>query len=156
MIKLKYIFVFLFISSTNCFSQTTFSNLDSLLTKNFESVNRKDSIYYLSLINQHAIFKDKKERTKADFLIILTPFFKAFSELIATLTDMTGNSDFTIRYLDYECKNKVIINTNGKIPLHVNAVVNNSFTLKFPFVVYVNNGLYSIKDPMMVMFVESK
>lgn len=145
-------------SSSYCFSQPTFTNLDSLLTKNFDAVNKRDSIYFLSFINQQIIFKNKALKTKNDSLLILKPFFKAFNELIASLTDMTSNSDFTVSYRDYEFENKKTtgINVNGKIPIHVNILVNNTFTLKMPHIVYITNGLYSITDPIIVMFVEGK
>ena len=156
MIKLKYIIVFLVLTSASCFSQTTFNNLDSLFTKNFDAVNKRDSVYYLSLLNQSLVFKDKSAKNKADSLVILNPFTESFNLLIASLSDMTTDPDFTVSFLNYELKNKKTASSNGKIPLHVNILVNNTFTLKLPFVVYVTNGTYSIVDPMMVMFVDTK
>lgn len=158
MIKLKYIIVFLVFLSTNCSSQTTFTSIDSLLAKNFETVNKRDSINYLSLINQQLIFKNKPSKTKTDSLLILNPFKESFNLIIESITDMTADPYFTVTYIDYECKNKktVTAKMNGKIPVHVNILVNNTFTLKLPFIVYATNGLYSIIDPMMVMFVETK
>ena len=78
MIKLKHILIFTVLTSFSCFSQTVFGNLDSLLTKNFESVNKRDSIYYLSLINQQFIFKNKNLKSKYDSLHIIKQFLYDF------------------------------------------------------------------------------
>ena len=158
MIKLKYIIVFLALTSKSSFSQITFNNIDTLLFKNFEAVNKQDSLYYLSLINQAAIFKGKSFKTKTDSLLLINLFFESFKYLVSSLKDMTTNSDFTVSYINYEFKNKKAIDSDfsGKIPLHVNILINNTFTLKLPFKINVSKGIYSIEEPMMVMFVESK
>lgn len=157
MIKLKHIFVFLVLTSTSCFSQATFTNLDTLFTKNFDAVNKRDSVYYLSLVNQSVLFIDKNIRSKADSLVILKPFTDAFRDLIDELSDMTSSTDFTVKYLSYEFRNKNITSASkGKLPLLVNLVVNDNFVVKMPIVIYTNNGQYSIESPMTVMFAESK
>ena len=157
MIKLKYIFVFLVLTSTSCFSQTTFTNLDTLFTKKFDAVNKRDSVYYLSLVNQPFLFIDKNIRSKADSMLILKPFTDAFRDLINELSDMTSSTDFTVKYLSYEFRNKNMTTaTKGKLPLHVNLVVNDNFVVKMPIIICMNNGQYSIDSPMTVMFAESK
>ena len=153
----KFIFVSFILISSITFSQTTFNNLDSLLTENFEAVNKRDSVYYLSLVNQPFLFIDKNIRTQSDSLVILKPFTDAFRDLIDELSDMTSSTDFTVKYLSYEFRNKNIATaTKGKLPLHVNLVVNDNFVVKMPIVIYTNNGQYSIESPMTIMFAESK
>ena len=152
MIKCKYIVVFLVLTSISCFSQS-FSNLDSLLIKNYEAVNKRDSIYYLSLINQTAIYKNAK--TKADSLAIIKPFLKAFHDVIDELTEMAMTSDFTVTYSNYEYRNKN--NTKeGRLMLHVNLIINDSFTVKMPFSINAQDGRYTIESPMLVMVVDNK
>jgi hypothetical protein len=154
----KYIFVSFFLISSISFSQPTFTNLDSLLSKNFQAVNLKDSTYYLSILNTSAIFKDKKVITKSDSLMILKPYTDSFRDLINELSDMTASTDFTVTYLDFENVNKRmnIFNVSGKIPLNVNMIINNQFTLKMPFSVYAFDGKFSIQYPMTVMFADGK
>ena len=154
MIKLKYIFVFLVLISNYCFSQS-FLNLDSLFTKNYDAVNRRDSIYYLALINQSTILKNAK--TKTDSLTILKPFTDAFRDIIDELTEMTMSPDFTVAYSNYEFRNKnVSKEKEGRLALYVNLVVNDSFTIKMPISIDAHKGLYTIESPMLVMVVESK
>ncbi|MES2762118.1 MAG: hypothetical protein V4677_07925 [Bacteroidota bacterium] len=157
MIKLKYIIVFLVLISSSCFSQTTYNNLDSLLSENFQTVNNRDSVAYLSLINQSAVFTGKKAITRMDSLLILQPFKDAFQDMIDNLADMTSGSDFTVKYANYE-----LINRNSKLPengtirLHVTLIVNNTFSIKMPMAIAVKNSIYSIESPMTVMFLEEK
>ena len=154
----KHIFVFFLLISSVAFSQTTFNNIDTLFTKNFNTVNLKDSSLYLKVLNQSAIFKGKTVKSKSDSLLILKPFTDAYSDLIESLTEMTLSPDFTIEYSNYECLNKKLIldNAEGKTPLHVNLIINNSFTVKMLFWVMTDKGVYSIDTPMIPMFVESK
>jgi hypothetical protein len=157
MIKLNYIIVFLVLTYTSFFSQTTFSNLDSLLNKNFQSVNNRDVVSYLSVINQKAIFDSKKIEKKSDSLLILQPFTDAFQDLIDNLTDMTSSADFTVEYLDYQLLNKSQkLPENGTIRLHANMIINNTFSVKMPMTIVVKNDQYSIESPMSVMFLEEK
>lgn len=157
MIKLKYIFVFLVLTSTSCFSQITFTNLDSLFTKSFDAVNKRDSVYYLSLVNQTAVFKDKKAKTRSDSAIVLKPFTEAFADLIDELMEMAASPDFVVTYQNYELRNKtMVIPAKGKLPLHVNIVVNDNFVVKMPIVIFKDNDQYFIESPMTVMFAESK
>jgi hypothetical protein len=157
MIKLNYIIVFLVLTYTSFFSQTTFSNLDSLLNKNFQSVNNRDVVSYLSVINQKAIFDSNKIEKKSDSLLILQPFTDAFQDLIDNLTDMTSSADFTVEYLDYQLLNKSQkLPENGTIRLHANMIINNTFSVKMPMTIVVKNDQYSIESPMSVMFLEEK
>lgn len=157
MIKLKYIIVFLVLTSTSCFSQTTFSNLDSLLSKNFQTINARDSIAYLSLINQVKVFEGKKAKSSADSIFILEPFLNSFNNLIDNLVDITSSLDFTVRYEDYQMINKSAkLPENGSIKIHVNMIVNNTFSLKMPMTIIVKNTYYLIETPMTVMFLEGK
>lgn len=154
----KHILVFFIFISSLAFTQTNFTNIDTLFTKNFNAVNLKDSSLYLKVINQSAIFKDKNAKNKTDSLHLLKPFTDAFSDLIESLTEMTLSTDFTVEYSNYECLNKKLIlaNSEGKTPLHVNLIINNSFTVKMLFWVTAHKGTYSIETPMAPMFVESK
>ena len=154
----KYIFVsFIFISFVS-FSQPTFNNIDTLFSKNFNTVALKDSSQYLKVLNHSAIFKGKSAKNKSDSLLILKPFTDAYSDLIESLTEMTLSPDFTVEYSNYECLNKKIIlaNAEDKTPIHVNLIINNSFTVKMLFWVTAYKGVYSIETPMIPMFVESK
>lgn len=154
----KYIFVSFLLISSVAFSQTTFNNIDTLFTKNFNAVNLKDSSLYLKVLNQSAIFKGKTVKSKSDSLLILKPFTDAYSDLIESLAEMTLSPDFTVEYSNYECLNEKLILTNaeGKTPIHVNLIINNTFTVKMLFWVMANKGVYSIDTPMIPMFVESK
>jgi hypothetical protein len=157
MIKLKYIFVFLVLVSSSSFSQTTFSNLDSLLSKNFQAINNRDSVSYLSLINQSAVFSGKKVKSKSDSLMVLQPFKDAFRDLMDNLADMTSGADFTVKYADYEFIHKgARLPENGTVRIHANMIVNNTFSLKMPMAIVIRNGQFSIESPMTVMFLESK
>lgn len=151
MIKFKYIVVFIVLTSISCFSQS-FSNLDSLLIKNFDALNRRDSTYYLSLINQVSIYKNAK--TKTDSLTIIKPFLEAFHNVIGEFTEMAMNADFTVAYSNFELRNKKDAK-DGRLMLHVNLVINDSFSVKMPFAINVYNGHYSIESPMLVMVVDN-
>ncbi len=156
MIKLKYIVVFLVFLSASCFSQTIFTNLDSLFTKSYDAVNRRDSVYYLSMVNQTAVFKDKKVKTASDTLTALAPFFESFRDLVDELAELASDPDFSVKYQGYESRNINIATAKGKLPLHINLVINDNFTVKMPIIIYAENGQYSIQSPMAVMFAESK
>ena len=157
MIKLKHIFVFLVFLSSSCFAQPTFNNIDSLLSKNYQTVNNRDSVSYLSIINQSFIFKDKNLKSKSDSLIILKPFTDAYRDLIDELTEMTSSTNFTVKYIGYEFRNKSMkITHSGSLPIHVQLLVNNTFTIKMPIAVYTEDGRFSIISPMTVMFLEEK
>ena len=126
--KLKYIIVFLVLASNSCFSQT-FNNLDSLLRKNFEAVNKRDSAYYLSIIDQKILFFDKKMYYKNDSAAILNPFTNAFRDLIGELVEMTVDSNFTVNYSNYEYRNKRIAEVkDGNLSLHVTLILNNNLS----------------------------
>ncbi len=154
----KYIFVIFILISSIAFSQPTFNNIDTLFTKNFNTVSLKDSSLYLKVLNQSAIFNGKNPKNKLDSLLILKPFTDAYSDLIESLTEMTLSPEFIVEYSNYECLNKKLIlaNAEGKTPIHVNLIINNSFTVKMLFWVTANKGVYSIETPMIPMFVESK
>jgi hypothetical protein len=154
----KYIFVSFILISFIAFSQPTFTNIDTLFTRNFKTVSLKDSTLYLKILNQSAIFKGKTAKYKSDSLLILKPFTDAYSDLIESLTEMTLSPDFTVEYYNYECLNSKLIlgNAEGKTPIHVNLIINNSFTVKMLFWVTANKGKYSIETPMIPIFVESK
>jgi hypothetical protein len=154
----KYIFVIFILISSIAFSQPTFNNIDTLFTKNFNTVSLKDSSLYLKVLNQSAIFNEKNPKNKLDSLLILKPFTDAYSDLIESLTEMTLSPEFIVEYSNYECLNKKLIlaNAEGKTPIHVNLIINNSFTVKMLFWVTANKGVYSIETPMIPMFVESK
>ncbi|MBI3518688.1 MAG: hypothetical protein HY062_04960 [Bacteroidetes bacterium] len=154
----NYILVCLITVSSVAFSQPSFTNIDTLLAKNIRAVNLNDSVYYLSLLNQPAIFKGKTAKTTFDSLVVLKPFTDAFSDLIESLKEMTLSPDFTVAYSDYECIDgkKLRPDAKGKTPLHVNLIINDTMLLKMLFWVNINKGLYSIETPMVPMFLESK
>lgn len=154
MIKHKYIFVFLVLTSTSCFSQS-FSNIDSLLAKQYDALNRRDSTYYLSLINQSAIFKNAK--TKTDSITILKSYTEAFNNVINELAEMAMITDFTVAYAGYEFRNKnASKEKEGRLPLHVKLIINDSFSIKMPVFIDCHSGFYSIQSPMLVMVADSK
>jgi len=141
-----------------CFSsaQPIFNNIDSLLTKNFEAVNLDDSVYYVSLLNKPAIYKNKNLKNKSDSLKILKPFTDAFSDMIDELRDFAGSSDAEVKYESYTSHNtkEYDAKVTGKIMLQVSLLINNTFTVKVPFMIMGYNGTYTIENPMMVMFAE--
>jgi len=151
----NYIWICCCFSST-VFSQPAFTNIDTLLTRNFEAVNLRNVAAYHSLLNTPVIFKSKLSKTKADSVVVLKPFTEAFAEMIRELTDFAGSDDIEVRYENYEPMNTKEYNSKvrGKIIVHVNLVINNTFTVKVPFVIMAYNGTYAIEQPMMVMFAE--
>lgn len=154
----KYIFISFILISSIAFPQPTFNNIDTLLSKNFEAVNLKDSTLYLTLLNKQAIYKGKTPKNKVDSLAIIQPFIDAYLDFIVSVTEMAQSNDFNIIYSDYKClNNNVDISSSiGKIPIHVNLIVNNTFSVKMLYWVTCNNGIFSIESPMVPMFVESK
>ncbi len=154
----NYIFVSFLILSSISFSQPFFSNIDSLLIKNVDALNKRDSIYYSSLLNHSAIFKGKTILTKQDSLIALKPFYEAFSAVIESMKEMVLSSDFTIAYSGYECLyNKMDLSkVSGKTRLKVSLILNDSFLVRMPFTIMADNGQYSIDFPMMAMFIDEK
>lgn len=154
----NYIFIFFVFISSISFSQPFFSNIDSLFIKNVDALNKRDALYYTSLLNQSEIFKGKNNLTKQDSLVALKPFYEAFSAVIASMQEMVLSSDFAIAYSSYECMyNKMDLSkANGKIRLKVSLILNDTFLVRMPFVIMGNNGLYSIEIPMMAMFIEEK
>ena len=154
MIKFKYIVVFLVFTSTISFSQS-FSNLDSLLTKQYDALNRRDSVYYLSLINQPTVFKNAK--TKTDSITILKSYAEAFNDVIDELTEMAMTPDFTVAYAGYEFRNKNMSKEKeGRLPLHVKLIINDSFTITMPVSIDAHKEQYTIESPLLVMIVDSK
>lgn len=137
-------------------AQPAFKSIDSLLMKNFEAVSLKDSVYYLSLLNLPAIAKDKKLKNKSDTLKLVKPFTDAFSEMSRELRDFAGNEDIEVKYESYTSSNTAYYDSKvkGKIMIQVNLLINNTFTVKVPFFVMGNEGIYTIEEPMLVMFAE--
>jgi hypothetical protein len=138
------------------FAQPTFNSIDTLLTKNFEAVNLDDSVYYVSLLNKTAIYKSKNLKSKSDSLKPLKPFTDAFSDMINELHDFAGSADVEVKYESYTSHNtkEYDAKVTGKIMLQVNLLINNTFTVKVPFMIMGYNGSYAIENPMMVMFAD--
>ncbi|MDF2452157.1 MAG: hypothetical protein K0S26_1661 [Bacteroidota bacterium] len=145
---------FIFLASVS-FSQPTFSNIDSLLTKNFRAVSQKDSSYYVSLLNQNEIFKNKNAKTKSDSLVILKPFTDAFFNTIESFKELVLSPDVTVVYSGYECFSKKtdISKAVGKVRLKVDLVLNDSFSIKFVMDVTANHGTYSLDSPLLFMYI---
>lgn len=150
----KLILVFFCFIQLNCFAQKTFSNLDSLLRKNYKTLSKRDTSAYISLINKAVIFNNKKIKSKNDSLQNIKPFKDAFKKVIEEIGEMVGDKKFTISYLEYETINKQPINNlaQGKIIIHVKLLVNSKFVINMPFVIVKTNNSYTIDDPMMVLF----
>lgn len=153
----KYIIVFFVFFSTGSFAQTTFSNIDTLLVKTFHAVSLKDSSQYLAILNQPAIFKDKKVKSKLDSLEILKPYTESYRDLFESFEEMAASPDFIVSYSEYSIANKkpLDLTFKGKILLHVKLIVNDNFTVTVPFMLTANNGVYTIESPLMAMFVEN-
>lgn len=153
----NYIIVFFVFISTHFFGQTTFSNIDTLLSKVYHTLNLKDSSQFLALVNQPAIYKDKKIKSKGDSLEILKPYTESYRDLCESIEDMVSSSDFTITYSEYATVNKrpFDLTLKGKTILHVKLIVNDNFSLTVPFMLTANNGVYTIESPLMAMFVEN-
>lgn len=137
-------------------AQPTFKSIDSLLIKNFEAVSLKDSSYYISLLNIPVISKDTKLKTKSDSIKLLKPFTDAFSDMATELREYAGTDDIEVKYESYTSSNTAYYDTKvkGKIMIQVNLLINNTFTVKVPFFVMGNEGIYTIEHPMLVMFAE--
>jgi hypothetical protein len=137
-------------------AQPTFKSIDSLLIKNFEAVSLKDSSYYISLLNIPAISKDVKLKTKSDSVKLLKPFTDAFSDMVTELREFAGTDDIEVKYESYTSSNTAYYDTKvkGKIMIQVSLLINNTFTVKVPFFVMGNEGVYTIEHPMPVMFGE--
>lgn len=155
---LNYIVVFFITFSSVSFSQPTFSNIDSLLTKNFRAVNQKDSVYYMTLLNQTEIFKDKNAITKSDSLLILKPFRDDFFNTIESFKELVLTPEVTVAYSGYECffKKTDLSKSVGKVRLKVDLVLNDSFMLKFVMDVTANNGIYYLDSPLLFMYIVDK
>ncbi len=137
-------------------AQPTFRSIDTLLMKNFEAVSLKDSAYYLSLLNLPAISQGKKLKNKSDSLKLLKPFTDAFSDMSKELRDFAGSDDIEVKYESYTSANTAYYDSKvkGKIMVQVSLLINNTFTVKVPFFLMGNDGVYTIEQPMLVMFAE--
>jgi len=133
-----------------------FKSIDSLLTKNFEAVSLRDSAYYLSLLNLPAISQGKKLKNRSDSLKLVKPFTDAFSEMSKELRDFAGSDDVEVKYESYTSANTPYYDSKvkGRIMIQVSLLINNTFTVKLPFFVMGNEGVYTIEHPMLVMFSE--
>jgi hypothetical protein len=153
----KYIIVFFIFISTHFFAQTTFKNIDTLLSKTFHTVSLKDSSQYLAVLNQPAIYKDKKVKSKLDSLELMKSYTEAYRDLYESIEDMVGSQDFTINYNEYIVSNKKQIDatSKGRILLHVKLIVNDSFTVTVPFMLTAEKGIYTTETPLMAMFLEN-
>jgi hypothetical protein len=151
----NYIFAFCVTVCSVSFSQPTFSNLDSLLTKTFRAVNLKDTVYYYSLLNQDEIFKNKNTATKSDSLLILKPFKDAFLNTIESFKELVLMPDVTVTYAGHESlfKKTDPAKSVGKVRLKVDLVLNDSFMLKFVMDVNANNGTYYLDSPLLFMYI---
>lgn len=153
----KYIILVFCFACVTMLSQPTFTSIDSLLIKNFEAINLQDSSYYMSLINQPGIFKDKKFKSKRDSLEILKPFAEAYLDIIDELKDLSGSEDIEVKYDGYNPLNSREFNSTvtGKIIVHVKLIINNTFSVQIPFAIMAYNGVYAIETPLMIMFVDN-
>lgn len=152
---LNYIVV-LFITLTSvAFSQPTFSSIDTLLTKNFRAVNQNDYAYYLTLLNQNEIFKNKNAKTKADSLLVLKPFNEAFFNSVESFKELVLTPEVNVANAGYEgfFKSTDLSQSNGKVRLKVHLVLNDSFMLKFVIDVTANNGIYYMDSPLYFMYI---
>lgn len=151
----NYIFVFFIIFSSVSFSQPVFSNIDSLLIKNIDALNKRDSVYFISLLNHSAIFKEKVNLTKNDSLLVLRPFTESFFETIESLKEFGLSTDVTVAYSGYETvfRKSDISKEHGKVPLKVSLILNDSFIVKLLFEVIADNGHYSLESPMKDMLI---
>ena len=153
----NYIIAFLLFTGTYCFSQTSFQNIDTLLFKVFETVNLNDSSRYIKVVNQPALFIDKKLHTSKDSILILKPFYESYADFRESIADMVSSNEFTVTYLEFfnPFKKPLDTNFNGKVLLHVKLVVNETFAVTVPFKLTARNGLYSSEDPLAAMFLEN-
>ncbi|MES2567205.1 MAG: hypothetical protein V4565_10085 [Bacteroidota bacterium] len=140
--------------STVCFSQTTFSNIDTLLTKTFRAVNQKDSAYYLNLLNQSAVFKIKNVKTKADSMAVLKSYTATFFETNDLLRERVVTPEVSVAYSGYEAFGNVdVLNFSGKLRLKVSLILNDSFLIKMVMDITADKGTYSMDSPLYGMFV---
>lgn len=137
-------------------AQPAFRSIDTLLMKNFEAVSLRDSSYYLSLLNLKKILPAKGIKSKSDSLKVLKPFTDAFSQMVAELREFAGSDDIEVKYESYTSSNTGYYDSKatGKLLLQVSLLINNTFTVKVPFFVMADNGIFTIEHPMMVMFAE--
>lgn len=137
-------------------AQPAFRSIDTLLFKNFEAVDARDSVYYLSLLHVKKIIPAKGVKNHSDSLKCLKPFFDRFSEMVAELQDLAGSTEIEVKYESYTSGNtpEYDARLNGKLLLQVTLLINNTFTVKVPMVIVAQNGIYTIEYPMMVMFAD--
>lgn len=156
--KFRYnIIAFLLLIGSLSFSQTSFKNIDTLLFKVFESVNLNDSSKYINLVNQQALFSEKKVHTAKDSLAILTPFYDFYSDFRTSLSDLASSNEFTVTYLEFvnPLKKPITSGYNGKVMLHVKLVVNETFAITVPFKLTIREGQYFTEDPLVALFLEN-
>lgn len=151
-----YSFILLCLMASASRAQQTFHSIDTLLMKNFEAVGQKDSAYYVSLLNLKKIMPAKGIKSRSDSLKVLKPFTDAFFEMAAELREFAGSDDIEVKYESYTSTNTAYYDTRvkGKIMAQVSLLINNTFTVKVPFMIAADNGTYTIEHPMMVMFSE--
>lgn len=152
----KYSLILFCVWASMSYAQPTFRSIDTLLMKNFEAVNLKDSVYYISLLNMPVLSKGKNMKHKSDSLKVVKPFMGSFSDMIRELRDFGGTDDIELKYESYKSSNTAEYDAkvHGKILLQVNLLINNTFTVTVPFFIMGYNGTYAIEQPMMVMFAE--
>src|ERR1700752_3061899 len=125
----NYIIAFLLLIGSFCFSQTTFKNIDTLLFKVFESINLNDSSKYIKVVNQNALFSEKKVFTQKDSLTILKPYYEAYTDFRESISDMVTSNEFTISYVEFSnpLKKSLDVSVNRRVLLHVMLAVNETF-----------------------------
>jgi len=153
----NYISVFLLLTSSFCFSQTIFKNIDTLLFKVFESVNLNDSSKYIKVVNQKALFLEKKVFTQKDSLTVLKPYYESYTNFRESISDMVTSNEFTISYVEFSnpLKKSVEATANGKVLLHVKLAVNETFVVTVPFMLTIKDGFYFTEDPLKALFLEN-
>lgn len=156
--QLKYIVIFILVSSRISYSQTSFSNLDSLLTIVVETINSQDSVKFMNLLHHETIFKDQPCKTKKDSLKVLKSFMEGYKDLRENIADIVVNNDYTVTYQGIEniFKTDMSAKTDKKLVFHVLLIVNNSFILKMPMVVSAVKQSYVLANPFMGMFVDNE
>lgn len=153
----NYITFCMLFTSTFGFSQTTFKNIDSLLLMVFETVNLNDSSKYIQVVNEPALFSEKRMYTPKDSSVILKPFYESYADFRESISDMAGSNDFSVKYLEFSNPLKKQLNESfhGKLLLHVKLVINETFAVTVPFKLTARNGIYSSEDPLAAMFLEN-
>jgi|GEM_PF-3283144 len=146
------LFIFVCLLSARSFSQPTFTSIDSLLSKTYSAVNLKDSAMYVSLLNMHQLYADKKCKSKTDSLMLLKTFTASFKNVINELEETSGTPDFTVvlESFEYMHQRKIDANQHEKISVNVKLLVNNIFTLKKLFVVNTFQNTYTIETPLFI------